>query len=92
MSWHHFLFGSPLFSYHVKKDFGNNEFLYWWPSSGFGKYCTDEKEARFMFEKISNDEPDSSLQLVKFPCVTSTFRWKILGITGNGEKLAERIK
>ena len=84
-TWLQFLGFQSIYSYHITKDLGGSQ-LFWWPISGFGQFCTVERDAMNAYENEIKKDPSGSFELVRFPAVTR-FRWKVIGITGEKEIL-----
>lgn len=86
-TWLQWLGIRDIYSYHILKGFGDKK-LFWWPMNGFGQYCTVENEAIETFENMTEQDPEGTYELVKYPAVTS-FRWTIIGITGECTSLRQ---
>ena len=56
-------------SYHILKQISTNQFIWWWPISGVGEYCTNEAEAQAEFYKFCKEEPQDGYQLACYPAV-----------------------
>ena len=74
-------------SYHITKDFGGKDVMYW-PMSGFGQYCSDIEEAKNELNKLTTDNPSSKFKLVKYQAISHN--GKIVGITGQSELMEEK--
>ena len=41
--------------YHITKEFGHGNYIYWWPAAGFGVQCTNEDNAKAQYNKELED-------------------------------------
>jgi len=78
---------TPKSSYHITKDFGNNNHIIYWPLSGFGQYCDDLKTAEKQFDEYVKDDPTKTFKIVKYESVLHN--GKVVGITGDSELIKE---
>lgn len=70
-------------SYHILKGLGEI-YIFHWPVSGFGQYCTDIETAKMEFESTIIEDPLNSYKLISYPTVTDYSNpEKIIGIIGN---------
>ena len=53
---------STAYSYHIHKKFGDDYYVAWWPASGFGQYCTDQKQAIKEYKKCVKENPSDSFR------------------------------
>jgi hypothetical protein len=81
-TWKYFFGLEDPVSYHIVKKLGDAGKFFMWPPSGFGQFCTSESEARAQFQIEITRDPSGHWDLIKYPAVTSKYRWSILGITG----------
>lgn len=74
------------YSYHITKAFGEgadeSSYLFWWPISGFGQYCTNEAVGLREFDKCVQEDPEGKYKLVRYLAVKSWNRISVVGITG----------
>lgn len=74
----------PVYSYNIYKKFGD-AYVSWWPMSGFGQYCTDEKTA---LEQLEIEAKQGPCRLMKHQAVVQA-RTVIGLVDGTGEVIKE---
>ena len=78
------LLSTSKYSYHIYKKFGDDVYLAYWPSSGFGQYCTDLSTAEQEFDKESKN---GSCRLIRHKTVIEDGH--IIGVIAGGDTLKE---
>lgn len=69
-----------IYSYHVQKKFGDDYWVAWWPASGFGQYCINQKQAIKEYQKCVHENPTDEFQLIRQPAVCAN--GNVVGVTG----------
>ena len=82
-----FVFGK---SYHITKKIGNS-YVFWWPASGFGQYCTKQKYAQIELNRLIFEHPGESYRLISRPAVRNILG-HVVGVTSTSELIQDTHK
>lgn len=77
------------FSYHILRDFGNDNFLTWWPNCDFGNYCNDLEIAKEVFKKEILKDTLTNFKLVSYQAMVNESN-EIIGVVHGTEEILDQ--